>query len=139
MTLDIQPTTERLLATFKTFAQALAQHYPDVKLHTFNEPVGSLTDYQGYHVGIECLFADAPLDTDDLVALEVNFRHLTTAPQMSADVTWGQGHIDVVLSDEWVLVADQTLAQLFACMPELCQAFEQAIQRGVPNTETQTL
>jgi hypothetical protein len=42
MTQDIQPITEQLLATFSTFAPALAQHYPDPKLHTFNGAVGAL-------------------------------------------------------------------------------------------------
>jgi hypothetical protein len=42
MTQDIQPITEQLLATFSTFAHALAQHYPDRKLHTFNGAVGTL-------------------------------------------------------------------------------------------------
>jgi hypothetical protein len=42
MTQDIQPITEQLLATFSTFAHALAQHYPDRKLHTFAGAVGAL-------------------------------------------------------------------------------------------------
>jgi hypothetical protein len=139
MTMNIQPITEQLLATFTTFTRTLTQHYSNVKLHTFNEPVGSLTDYQGYHVGIECLFPDAPLDHDDVVALAVDFRHLTTAPQMNADVTCGQGHSDMAFSDEWVPLADQTVAQLFASVPRLCRALEQAIQRRVQNARAREL
>ena len=42
MTQDIQPITEQLLVTLSTFVHALAQHYPDLKLHTFNGAVGAL-------------------------------------------------------------------------------------------------
>jgi hypothetical protein len=139
MITDIQPIAEQLLTTFTTIVPELVRKYPDVRLHTFSGSVGSLTDYQGYHIGVECLFPDAQLDHDDLVVLTVDFRHITTTPEMNADVTWGRGHIDVAFSDAWAPVSEQTHAQLFASLPRLCAAFEQAIQRGMPNEETQTL
>ena len=42
MTQDIQPITEQLLVTLSTFVHALAQHYPDLKLHTFNGTASAL-------------------------------------------------------------------------------------------------
>jgi hypothetical protein len=42
MTQDIRPITEQLLATFSMFAHALAQHYADLRLHSFNRAVRAL-------------------------------------------------------------------------------------------------
>ncbi|MGH7852712.1 MAG: hypothetical protein ACREP3_04685, partial [Candidatus Binatia bacterium] len=63
--------------------------FPEVKANVHSDSVGSLTEYQGHQIVIDCLLKDTPDDQPDNVALSVNFRHLTTNPKIDADVCWG--------------------------------------------------
>jgi hypothetical protein len=100
--------------------------------------VGSLTNYQGHDLGIDCLLTDATPDQADNVALSVEVRHLTTTPLMDAAVCWGHpsGHVEAELFPDPVPMSSETLDKLEAHLPILYDAVELALKRGRPPDET---
>jgi hypothetical protein len=103
--------------------------------------VGSLTDYQGYAVGVECAFSKVALNVSD-VALSVDLCHLTSTPKLMADVTWGHpsGHSEVAfrescrLSNEWPEATEEVVEELREQFPRLVRAFQSPVERGAPPT-----
>ena len=127
----IQDIEARLLPELHVVANRLSRQYPQLKLHIFSGTVGAATPYQGYHIGVECLFPNIPSHEPDNLALSVDFQHLPSAPQMTADIVWGHpsGHLEAEWSDEWVTISEATIEQLFVDLPRLYQVFESTIER----------
>src|SRR6185369_2832057 len=107
----------------------LRRRYPRLKIDTWSSPVGSLSEYQGHDVGIDCLNPYAPPDETDNVALSIGVKHLTTDPILcEASVCWGAGgpptgapaiHLDLLPEPvPWSLAA---LEVIEARLPELIE------------------
>lgn len=106
-----------------------------MKAKVYSQDVGSLTEYQGHQILIDCLLTDAPDDQPDNVALSVSLRHITTNPKIDADVCWGNpsGHIEAEFSPGPLEVSDKVLNELYAVMPRLYDSLTEAIKRGKPS------
>src|SRR5439155_2697312 len=65
----VEELEKRLLPALQKAADEISRQFPRVKATTWSSPVGSLTDYQGHDLGIDCLFMDATPDQTDNVAL----------------------------------------------------------------------
>src|SRR5436309_1898920 len=80
---------QRFLPGLQKVAAEISAQFPRVKATTWSSPVGSLTDYQGHDLGIDCFLTDANSDESDNLVLSIGVRHLTTTPLIDASVCWG--------------------------------------------------
>ena len=124
----------RLLPLLTECATRLSAVFDRVKIKTFHGSVGKLTEYQGHHVGIDCLL---PVNGDecDNIGLEISIRHIDVAPELdSACVVWGHpsGYIEAELLDDPRPFSSQELDRLVEELPALCRALETALKRGRP-------
>src|SRR3954466_11905116 len=115
---------DRLEAEFlpqlRSLEAVLRERHPDLKFTTGSASTGSLTNYQGHTIHIECLFPDRGVNESDNVALTIDVCHLDRVPQIMADVCWGhpdgmlEDSLDVrwTSTDDWPEASDETLARL---------------------------
>jgi len=131
----ISELENELLPKFTDWAKRLRAECPNVQAKVFSYSVGSLTPYQGYIIGIDCLLADVPDDRPDNVALGVDVQHLTTTPLIDADVCWGHpsGHVEAEFSFDPQEVSDDVLNNLYADLPRLYDALLASAKRGKPS------
>jgi hypothetical protein len=126
---------EKLLPTFRDWANRLSVEYPNVKANVYSHSVGSLIAFQGHGIGIDCLLVGTPDNRPDNVALSVDLQHLTTGPTIGADVCWGHpsGHVEAEFSFDPQEVSERVLTDLNADLPRLYDALLSATKRGKPS------
>jgi hypothetical protein len=124
-----------LLTPFQECAERLRTQFPNVWTRVESQSVGSLTEYQGHQIVIDCLLKDAPDHQPDNVALGVGLQDLTANPIIDADVCWGHpsGHVEAEFSSEPIEVSEQVLIDLYADLPRLYVSLIEAIKRGEPS------
>ena len=125
----------RLLPRLAEAARQIEQDFTPVRTRSWSAPVGSLTEYQGHTVGLECYFSDAPPDAPDSLGLDISVRHLTTAPELAeAYVAWNSpsGTCEIDLIEHPVPFSSEALASLEARFGELIAAVRRAVCRGKP-------
>jgi hypothetical protein len=124
-----------LLPRFTDWANRLRAECPNVRANVFSHSVGSLTEYQGHGLGIDCLLTDTPDERPDNVALVVDVQHLTTVPLIDADVCWGHpsGHVEAEFSFDPQDASSEVLKNLYADLPRLYDALVAAAKRGKPS------
>lgn len=127
-----------LLPILQIWEEELRREYPHVTTDICDYSVGSLTDWDGHSIGLDCLFKEAASDEPDNVALLVSLKHKQKAPSLaSADVVWGHpGYVEASLLPECVEFSPDRLAELIKRLPELFVALKQAIQRGRPSPKS---
>ena len=132
----------KLLVPFENLAKRLSNQFPNLRAQVYSYSVGSLTEYQGHSIGVDCLLTDAPLDETDNVALCVDLAYLTTRPRISAGVGWGHpsGHSEASFgvcgsSTEWDEFSDEVLENLYAELPRLSESLVEAVRRRKPSDE----
>lgn len=115
---------------------ALRDRLPGVQIRSYSGPVGSRTELQGHHVGLE-----ATLRTGNSIALSISTAYLTTTPRVLADICWDAdagGMIEASTWDDWQSTGDwplasaDNLARVEEELPRLLEAFCAAIERGGP-------
>ncbi len=139
---------EKLLPEFQKIANRINQTIPNVKASVYGSSAGSLTNYQGYDFFIDCILTAYILyeaeEVADNVALSVGLCHLTTTPRISADVCWGHpsGHCEadfpdywIGSSNDWLIVSDKVLEDLYKDLPRLYEALFEALRRRIPGDE----
>lgn len=135
---------EKLLPEFQKIADRINQTIPNVTVRVYSCSSGSLTSFQGYDFFIDCGLTDASYDETDNVALGVSLCHLTTIPRISADVCWGypSGHSEadfpdywIGSSNDWLIVSDAVLEDLYKNLPRLYEALFKALKRRKPDDE----
>jgi hypothetical protein len=135
-----------LLPQMRSVASEMRKKHCNLKFNLWHAPEGTLTDWQGYSLGIECIF---PRDTENVpknVALSVDLCHLTSAPKLAADVIWGHpsGEVEASFPEDrgsmrqWSEATPETLTELRKALPKLIQAFETAVQRERPLSPPKT-
>lgn len=116
---------------------SLRARFPSVEIHSFGGPVGSLTEFQAHHVGLEAL-----LPSSDCVALSITAAYLTTESRVFGDVCWGTDAGGITeastcegwrSSTEWPLASADNLASVEQALPRLLDALFSAIDRGRPS------
>jgi hypothetical protein len=131
----VESLEQKLLTPFRGLADHLSSQFPNLVINVYSQSVGSLTEYQGHQIVIDCLFIDAPLDQPDNVALCIDLQHLTTNPRIDADVCWGHpsGHVEAEFSAEPLDVSDKVLNDLYADLPRLYDSLIEAVKRRKPS------
>jgi hypothetical protein len=123
---------------FRELANELASRHPDAHFSVRDVPFGTRTAAQGHMLFVECYWPGRRSNGPDNVILEIELYHLTTVPQINADVCWGSGQVEVEFvagwssSNDWPEVTPEILEQLIARMPEFFEAFREAAARGNP-------
>ncbi len=139
----VETLEAKLLVPFENLAKRLTNEFPNVQARAYSTSVGSLTEYQGHLICVDCLLTDASHDETDNVALCVDLAYLTTHPKINADVVWGHpsGHSEADFfsdwqsSSDWLEVSDETLESLYADLPRLCETLIEAVRRRKPSNE----
>jgi len=135
----VQELENRFLSGLQGVAKEIAEQFPGVKAIVWSSPVGSLTDYQGHDLGIDCLLTAAGPDQPDNVALIIGVRHLTTTPLIDrAGVGWGDPsvRVEAELFPEPMEVTTEALQEIETRLPLLYDALKRAVRRGRPPDET---
>jgi hypothetical protein len=135
----VQELEKRFLPDLQKVAEEIAEQFPRVKATVWSSPVGSLTDYQGHDLGIDCLLTDTRPEQTDNVALIIGIGHLTTTPLIDqAGICWGapSAHVEAELFLDPIEVTAETLQELEARLPLLYDALQTAVRRGHPPDET---
>jgi hypothetical protein len=125
--------TGTIAVRLKELAQPLRLRFPGVRIQMFGGPVGSRTEFQGYHVGVE-----ADLPSGDGIGLSVCAAYLTTAPRVLGDVCWDApgGTIEATTCEDWLhssgwpLATTENLRRVEQELPRLVDALAVAIERG---------
>ena len=94
--------------------------------------VGAATPYDGHLFGVECTFPRASPDAPDNVALVVTLGTHQGILELSADVCWGGGQMELSLLPEHTSASQAAIAKVAAAWPQLDDALMQAIRRGQP-------
>lgn len=133
----VKKLEEKLLPEFEKIAEQINRTIPNVKASIYANAVGSLTQYQGYDFGIECLLEDALDSEPDYVVLDVSLGYLTTTPRICADVGRDASFRDWSgrFPDEGIVVSDDVLEDLYKYLPKLYEALFKALKRRKPGDE----
>jgi hypothetical protein len=124
-----------LLPILQAWEQELRREYPDLTTSIYDGAVGTLTDWRGHDIGIECMFKNAAPGWPDNLALSVSLKHLHKTPSIdSADVVWGHpsGYVEANVLPASVEFSPNRLVELIERLPELFTALKGAIRRGRP-------
>jgi hypothetical protein len=134
---------ELFLPELRRVAADTQQRHPSLRFNVYHGSSGSLAEYQGYNLGVECLFPEAAHNTADNVALGIELSHLGSTPRLHADVVWGHpsGHSEAEFRENWQTSSDwpeatpEVVEELRENFARLVRAFESAVQRGAPPEE----
>jgi hypothetical protein len=130
----VKELEETFLPRLQAARDSFASEYPSLTFNVWSSPTGSLTEYKGHDVGIECMFPDAPDDRANCVAIIVGVKHLTTLPLLcDASVGWGAGaspDITLNLLPSPVAYSQQSLSLLSLQFEQLLEVFGRAVAAG---------
>lgn len=116
------------------FERQLHAQFPSVESRFYEGEVGQLTEYDGYHIGLECIFSGVPPTAPASVALEISVRGKNTAPEIdAAHVVWGHpsGQAVADLLPEPISLTPEQVDTVAARVPELCSALAEALSHYV--------
>lgn len=141
----VKKLEEKLLPEFQKIVYEINETIPNVIANVQSFETGSATDYQGYDFYISCIFTDNLLaEESDNIALGVELCNLTTTPRINADVCWGHpsGYVEanfpdywIGSSNDWLIVTDEVLEDLYKDLPRLYEALFEALERRKPGNE----
>jgi hypothetical protein len=106
--------------------RTIERDFRPVRARPWSAPVGSLTEYHGHVVGLECWIPHT--DRPDSVGLEIGVRHLTTVPEFDeAYLAWDDGQCEISLLSEPVPYSSSAVAALEDRLSELIAALRTAL------------
>lgn len=135
---------KKLLPEFQEIVDRIIKTVPNASVRACSSAVGSLTNFQGHSFFIDCMFVEDILSETDNVALGIELCHLTTVPKINADVCWRHpsGHTEanfpdywIGSSNDWIVVLDKVLEDLYKDLPRLYEALFRALKRRKPGNE----
>ena len=133
----VQDLEQRFCRRLGEHAKAIRDEFPSVKAEVWSWSTGSLTDWQGHDIGIDCQIADVPDDRPDNVALTISVMHLTTEPKFfGANVVWGHpsGTVEGELPGLDEAPYNETTVEIIdERLDELVAALRKALRRGKPS------
>lgn len=132
---------ELFLPELERLASQMREQFPALTFNVWHSPTGALTEYQGWDVGLECVIPQAGKDAPDNVAVMIGLCHLNSRARIMAEVVWGHpsGHPEVEFRDncltnaDWPEAKPETIEEIKEFLPAMFQAFESAVERGVPS------
>jgi hypothetical protein len=133
----VQDLETRFLTRLEGYAEPLRSDFPNIKVEVWSWSVGSLTDFQGHNLGIDCTMPDVPLNRPNNIALIIEVMHLTTEPRLcDAIVCWGHpsGAVEAALIRDGALPYNEsTISIVEERLDELVAALREALRRGIPS------
>jgi hypothetical protein len=132
-----QDAETRFLPALHIIAAEINRRFKNVRADIWSGPVGSLTEFQGHGLGVDCLIYDAPADQPDNIALIIGYEYLATSPKVNADVCWGHpsGHVEADVFATPLELNEAALAGIEAALPRLSAALIAALEQGHPPAE----
>ena len=140
----MHPLVEQLESLFlpqlERLAVDLRKRFPTLHFNLWHGPVGGLTEYQGYDLGLECIFPSASSGVSEHISLSVDLSHLASRPKVMASADGGK-ESSTFFRDDWSTSADwpeatpETLKDLAEDFPRISRAFEAAVERGASRRE----
>ena len=134
---------KRLLPEFQKIVDRINQTIPHISANIESHSTG-YDEYLGHSINISCLFTKDCFTEADNVALGVHIDHLVSIPKISAYVCWGHpsGYVEanfpdywIGSSDNWLIVTDDVLEDLYKNLPRLYEALFTALRRRKPLNE----
>jgi len=128
--------TRAILPRLEAAASLLSSEHSR-EVTTFRGAVGSLTEFDGYDVGIEVEFANG-----DCVALSVTVGYLATVPRVCASVAWSGGPrrgtdfattTSGETSADWPVVTAESMLLIERDLPRLVSVLDRAIREYLPD------
>lgn len=137
----VKQIEEMFLPGLNRLASEMRERYPELSFNVWSTAVGTLTEYQGHDVGIECCFQRSSRDVADNVALTINLCHLTSTPRMMLDVICSEPscHLDAAYpnnwlsNDDWPVATPEILNDLEKRFPDFIGTFYLAVEHGACN------
>jgi hypothetical protein len=135
----VQQIEALFLPELERLASQMRGQFPALRFNVWHSSTGRLTEYQGFDVGLECVFPKLGTDAANNVALSIELCHLTSTPRLMAGVGWGHpsGQLEAEFKDwstisDWPEATPETIEELQRVFSRLVQAFMSAAQRCVP-------
>lgn len=135
----MHPLVEQVESLFlhelERLAADLRKRFSAFQFNVYRGPVGDLTEYQGYDVGLECIFPSASSGGSENISLSVDLCHLTSKPKVMARAEGGKESSTFFrdnwsTSTDWLEATPETLRDLAENFPRISKAFEAAVQRA---------
>jgi len=132
---------ERLfLPDLERIASQMQARFPALKFNTWQWPTSVQPEYKDYDLGVECLFPAAAKGAADNVALIIELCFLNSTPRLNGSVVWNHpsGQLEAEFNDyyltnaEWPEANQETVEELREFFPNLAEAFNSAVERGLP-------
>lgn len=130
--MDVAKEIEKcFLPLCQSIVDRLSKIYPQYDFTTWSSSTGSLTEYQGYDVGVECVFPQAKDNQANCVAITIGVKHLKSIPVIcEASVGWGAGcdpDVGMEVIDEPIHATKEAIDNLKMHFGKLTECFEQAV------------
>lgn len=123
-----------LLPILQNWKQELDRDYPGLTTTIGDTRVGGHTEFQGHIVGIEFMLESVSPELPDNVALLVTFNASQGKLSIhSADVVWGDGHVEADLFSTPANFDSGHMVQFIEQLSALLAPLKQAIRRGRPS------
>lgn len=129
----VQGLEKRFLPIIKRLAEEISNEFPHVKTNILSFSIGSLTTYQGYTIGIECLLPENSSNQTDNVALTIETMHLTSLPKVTVDMCWGDGKLEEELFSGPIEITEDVFEEIEAELPRMYNRLKESIRRGYPS------
>src|SRR5262245_41293358 len=95
----VQELERRFMPDLEKDAADLQSEFTKFQISTWSSPTGSLTEFQGHDICIDCVLPNAPPEQPYTNCLIVGVMHLTTSPKVcDAAVSGGPGTAGTELS-----------------------------------------
>lgn len=138
----VEQIDQLFLPGLERLASQMRGQLPALEFNAWQSPTGTLTEYQGYDLGLECVFPQAADNAPNAVALTIDLCHLTSTPRLMASVGWSgpSGQSEAEFRDwsenaDWPEATSETIEEPRRTFPALVQAFGSAVERGVPSIQ----
>jgi hypothetical protein len=126
----VEQIEQLFLPDLERLASQMRGQFPALEFNVWHSPTGTLTEYQGYDLGLECVFPAGGHNEPTTVALSIELCHLTSTPRLMAGVEWSgsSGHSEADFRDwskiaDWPEATSETIEELRKTLPTLVQAF----------------
>jgi hypothetical protein len=125
---------------FESARNDLALEYPSVEVRKWSSSIGRLTEYDGYDIGIECVFSDARPEESNCVSASVGVWHLSTTPEFNSfGVDWCSGASptsSAELLSSPIPFEKASTTELAARVPELLSHLRTAVTKWITRDPT---
>jgi hypothetical protein len=128
-----------LMPVLREALPSVAACSDSVRVFEFGISVGSATPFQGFSLGLSCLWLGVPETEPDEVSLAICVCHLDHQPLINIEVDWGytsgqnEAEFSSAPSSEfWPLATPEVLREIGLRLPQFIESLRVAARRGHP-------